>query len=166
MDLAKRRLRFGSAAKTTLLLSACVIAVLGFGINYAQQRAFAVATPPAATLSFQYTSWTVNATDGTAEIGVTLTGTPTGTVSIEYATTTGGTAKPHKDYLPVDGSLTWSPTDGGTTKTFTIKVFNRRNLDTTRTVNLTLSDSTNASLTGSTSVLNIVDTHVMHCDVR
>lgn len=57
----------------------------------------------------------------TANITVVLTGPSPVPVTVDYATTSGGSATPGEDYGPVAGTLTFAP--GQTTQTFTVEIF-------------------------------------------
>jgi hypothetical protein len=112
---------------------------------------------PSPTVSFDYSSWTCGETEGTVRISVTMTGTPTAAVSVNY-NTSDGTAKAGTNYLSASGTLTWQPSEAGMSKTFTISVIDDGKVDPTLTVNIALSNPVNASL-GSTpnALLYITD---------
>jgi len=118
--------------------------------------------PTSATVAFDYSPYEEVESNGVAWISVTMTGTPTGPVSVNYSTSDGtANSDPKKgavNYLPASGTLTWAPTEAGTSKWFTIVLVDDGNVDLTLTVNLTLSSPVNASLgSPSTAVLNILD---------
>ena len=94
----------------------------------------------------------------TATITVVLTGPAPSTVTVNYATTTGGTATPGVDYEPVSGTLTFPP--GVLEQTFQIPVIDDFTDEETETVNLTLSNVSPPPLTigqFGTAVLRITN---------
>ena len=111
----------------------------------------------AATVSFDASSWTYNENDTYAVISVTMTGSPTGPVTVSYSTSD-GSAKAPLNYSPARGPLVWLPSEAGTSKTFVVPLVWNPTTDPTLTVNLTLSGPVNATLgTQSTAILNILD---------
>lgn len=116
-----------------------------------------VGSPPAATVAFDYPSWSYTESTLIATISVTMTGTPTGQVSVQYDTSD-GTAKAGINYTPASGLLTWQPSEVNVSKTFTIPLIDDGNVDPTLTVNLVLSNPVNATLGfQSTATLKILD---------
>jgi hypothetical protein len=110
-----------------------------------------------AVVSFEYAGWTYNEADGTATITVMLTGSPTGKVTVDFATSE-GTATAGTDYVATSGTLTWQTSEGGTSKSFTITLLDDSFVEWTETVNLTLSNPVNATLGAQdTAVLDILD---------
>lgn len=93
--------------------------------------------------------------DLTATITVVLTGPPPSPVTVNYATTSGGTATAGVDYGPVSGTLTFGP--GETSKSFNITIFDDYTVEPTETVNLALSDVSSPFNLGefATAVLRI-----------
>lgn len=110
-----------------------------------------------ATVYFEFGTWTYNEFDGTASIIVLMTGTPSADVSVDFATSN-GTAVAGSDYTAVSGTLTWSPSESGMAKSFTVSILDDSLVEGIETVNLTLSNPINATLgSQSTAILNIVD---------
>lgn len=95
--------------------------------------------------------------DVTATITVVLTGPPPSSLSVNYATTSGGTATAGVDYAPTSGTLTFAP--GETAKSFTITIFDDYFVEETETVNIALSNVTPPFNLGeiATAVLEIED---------
>ena len=92
---------------------------------------------------------------GTATITVTLGAASTVTVTADYATSD-GTAETGTDYTAISGTVTFTP--GTTEQTFTVLITNDTRDENDETVLLTLSDPTNASITGTNpATLTIVD---------
>lgn len=116
-------------------------------------------TPPQDTIvRFEASSWTFNESDGTVEITVRMMGSPTSSVSVTCSTTTGGSAVEGVDYYSNSATLSWSPSEAWVAKTFTISLIGNSIIDGTRTVNLELTDPSNASLGDpATATLNILD---------
>jgi hypothetical protein len=109
--------------------------------------------------SVQFSSATYSTTEqlGTATITATLSTTPTQEVTVQYATTEGGTAMPGSDYAVISGTLTFTP-GMTTTQTFTVTVINDDEHEGDETVNLALSNPTGANLgSQSQAVLTIGD---------
>ena len=95
--------------------------------------------------------------DNTATITVVLTGPAPSTVTVNYATTGGGSAIANTDYTPVSGTLTFAP--GVTELEFEIPILDDYVEEPTETVNIALS-GVNAPFglgTNSTAVLQILD---------
>ena len=120
---------------------------------------FAAPAPPdPAVVSFDYSSWTVNQSDGTATVTITMTGTPTDVVSVMVSTDTTGTATPQVDFVPNQQQLVWQPTDAGTSQSFTIQILNNYAVGPALTVGLNLSQlSSNAIYGNPTAVLYILN---------
>src|SRR5690606_19588075 len=79
-----------------------------------------------------------------------------GEVTVDYATTDGGTATEGEDYTPVSGTLTFAP--GQTSNTFSVPIIDDDADESDETVILTLSNPTGAQLgTPVTATLTIVD---------
>ena len=91
-----------------------------------------------------------------ATITVKLNAPATQTVTVNYATITGGTATAGSDYTATSGTLTFAP--GETSKTFTIPITNDTVVDSNETVKLSLTSPTNAVLgTPASATLTIID---------
>jgi RHS repeat-associated protein len=95
------------------------------------------------TVGFSTSSPSVLETAGNATITVTLDASSSQTITVGYATSS-GTASAPANYSSVSGTLTFSP--GDTTKTFLVPITDNDQMTSDKTVNLTLSNPTNASL--------------------
>ena len=91
--------------------------------------------PPAGSLQFSASNYTVNENGTEALITVTRVGGDFGTVTVEYATSE-GTASAGADYAAVSGTLSFA--DGVTSQTFTIDIFDDAEYEGDETVNLSL----------------------------
>ncbi|MBP9850042.1 MAG: hypothetical protein KBC58_11460, partial [Flavobacterium sp.] len=96
----------------------------------------------------------VNEGAGTATVTVTLSASSTNVITVAY-TTSNGTATAGQDYTATSGTLTF--TAGQTSRTFTISIINDITVESTETINITLSDPTNASILDGAGVVSIVD---------
>ncbi|HEX7314291.1 MAG TPA: Calx-beta domain-containing protein [Pyrinomonadaceae bacterium] len=114
-------------------------------------------TPTPGTLQFSAPTYTVGEGGGSVLISVSRAGGDDGAVSINYATTTGGTATAGSDYVATSGTLNFA--DGETTKTFGVTINDDTTDELDETVNLTLSTPGGGATLGSqtTAVLNITD---------
>jgi hypothetical protein len=97
----------------------------------------------AASVSFQYASWSCNEADGTLTITLLMTGSPNGPVSVNYATSN-GTATAGSDYNPASGMLMWQASESGVTKSFTIQIVNDTYPEPLESIVVTLSTPVNA----------------------
>ncbi|MCX6049042.1 MAG: Ig-like domain-containing protein [Chloroflexi bacterium] len=108
------------------------------------------------TVQFNNTAYSVNENGGTATITVTLNTPSESVVTVNYATSDGTATQPG-NYTATSGTLTFNPGDP-ITQTFQVPVANNGTNDGNKTVNLTLSASSGASLgTPSTALLTIID---------
>jgi len=110
-------------------------------------------------LQFSSATYTGAETGGAITITVTRTGSTTGQVTVDFATTTiGSSATAGVDYFATSGTLTWTNGDG-TSKSFTVTPVPDGVAEGTETVNLVLSNPTGGASIGaqSTAVLNITD---------
>lgn len=110
----------------------------------------------AGVLQFSSATYMVNEDGGTVTITVTRTGGSDGAVSVNYQTSDGTATQP-ADYLAAAGTLNWA--DGDTApKTFQVTIVDDMLVESSETVNLTLSSPMGATLgSPSTAVLTIVD---------
>ena len=108
-------------------------------------------------LSFSAATYSVNENGGSVAITVTRTGGSDGAVGISYATSN-GTATAGSDYTATGGTLSWADGDSAN-KTFSIPILDDSVLESSETVNLTLSSASGGATLGSpsTAVLTIVD---------
>jgi uncharacterized delta-60 repeat protein/uncharacterized repeat protein (TIGR01451 family) len=90
-----------------------------------------------------------NVPGGAAVIPVVLIGSQVNTVYVTVSTGTNGTASPGNDYTPVSQVLIFPP--GVTTNLFVIPLLNNPNMHNDQTVDLELSNPTNAFLTAPSS---------------
>ena len=105
---------------------------------------------------FSASTFSAGENDGTATITVKLSVAATSAVTVDYATTTGGTAVAGTDYTAVSGTLNFGI--GVTTQTFTVPVTDNLVYNAPKTVNMTISNPTVATLgTPNTAVLSIMD---------
>jgi hypothetical protein len=93
-------------------------------------------------LKFSKTNYDVTQSQGNIAITVMRTGGARGTVAVEY-TTTNGSANAGVDYTQTQGTLTFAP--GESSKTFLVPIIKTSSLGSERTVNLILSNPTNAA---------------------
>ena len=111
----------------------------------------------AGTLQFSSLAYLINETAATATITVTRASGTSGAVTVNYGTSN-GSATAGQDYTSSSGILTWADGDG-TAKNFTIPILDDNSLESSETVNISLSNPTGGSAIGSpgSSVLTIVD---------
>ena len=114
-------------------------------------------TPPVGPGTLQFSSATYAGNEGsTATVTVNRLGGQTGIVSVDYATSN-GSANSGLDYTTATGTLTWADNDFAP-KTFTIPLSTDLIADPAETVNLTLSNPTGTTITGTNpAVLTITD---------
>lgn len=156
-----------SPTSVTANISIAANAALGFrdvfvttgGEIASSLSAFQVACNPLLapqTLQFNNASFSASESSGSVLVTVTRNACEaTGTLTVGYATSN-GTAKEGRDYTAASGTLTFAA--GETTKTFPILVIDNAFVDGSRSVNLTLSNATGASLAApNTGVLTIAD---------
>ncbi len=108
-------------------------------------------------ITFSSNSYTIaeNVASGTATVAVVLSGTSTQTIVVNYATSD-GTATGGTDYTTVSGTLSFA--SGDTSKTFSIPIHDDGFAEGSETIDLQLSNATNANLgTPDTATLTIVD---------
>jgi len=110
------------------------------------------------TLSFASTNFIVLENETNASITVTRTNGAEGIVSVNYSTTTNGTATNGANYTAVTGVFTW-PDGDLTPRTFQVPINDNFTTNTDRTVNLRLTSPTGGANLGSISnaVLQIQD---------
>ena len=113
----------------------------------------------AGTFSFSAAAYTVPESNPAATITVNRSGGTNGAAQVSYATVAGGSATSGTDYTGVSGALNWTDGESGS-KTFTVPILNDGLAETNETVNLALSNPTNAaSALGlqATAVLTILE---------
>jgi uncharacterized delta-60 repeat protein len=115
--------------------------------------------PSTGSLQFSTSTYNVGENDSSSIITVTRLNGSTGAVTVNYATTSGGTATPGNDYTTTSGTLSFA--NGETSKSFSVPILNDLPpvFEGNETVNLTLSNPTGGATLGipSTAVLTIVD---------
>jgi Calx-beta domain len=118
--------------------------------------------PPIPTVQFETggsdsstsANFTVNASDGSVTIVVTLSDVSAQTVTVNYATSD-GTAVAGTDYQATSGTLTFPP--GEVSETFQVTILDPGVPAPNKTVNLTLSNPQNATLgVPSTGIVTII----------
>jgi glucose/arabinose dehydrogenase/ribosomal protein L35AE/L33A len=116
-------------------------------------------TPQPGSLQLSNEAYTVNENGGTATITVTRTGGSDGAVSVNYSTSN-GSATSGSDYTATTGTLNFAA--GELSKTFTIPITNDTAVESSETLNVTLSNPTGGATLGSqiTGVLTITDDDV------
>ena len=114
--------------------------------------------PPVPVLQFSSATYDVSEAGTTATITVTRTASSAGAVSVGYATSNGTATTAGNDYTATSGTLNWTDGDAAS-KTFTIAITNDTTVESSETVNITLSNPTNGAVLGSPSsvVLTITD---------
>ena len=123
-----------------------------------QPFATLIITNDDSTISFQRSTYSVgeNVAGSNALITVVRTGSLFGSSTVDYVTTTNGTATAAVDYSPVTNTLLFAP--GETNKTFSVAIANDSLIEGDETVGLQLSNPTGAILTTpNTATLTIVD---------
>ncbi|TMP96417.1 MAG: hypothetical protein E6L09_15070, partial [Verrucomicrobia bacterium] len=108
------------------------------------------------TVEFDSANYSVNETNGSANIAVRRTGSLTGSVSVNYATSD-GTATAPADYESQNGAVVFGP--GETNKVFTVSVKSDPLIEGNETVNLTLGNPIGGVILGNqqTATLTIID---------
>jgi Ca2+-binding RTX toxin-like protein len=108
------------------------------------------------TLAFSSPTYTVNESGTQATITITRSNGTAGSVSVNIATATGGTATAGSDYTSLTQTLTFA--NGETSKTVNIPIANDTLDEANETVNLTLANATGgATISGASAVLTIID---------
>jgi len=106
-------------------------------------------------VSFATTTLVVSEAQGRATVEVRLNRLASTTVTVAYATG-GGTASPGVDYRPASGTLTFAP--GTIARSFTIEILSDDLNEPNETVEIRLSNPTNAEIVGSSvAILTITD---------
>lgn len=113
--------------------------------------------PTAGTLQFSASTYSVNEGGGTVTISVTRSGGSSGAVSVTYATSN-GTATSPSDYTTTTNTLSWANGDSSA-KTFSVGINDDALVESSETINLSLTNATGGATLGGTSsaVLTIID---------
>ncbi|MGQ9927528.1 MAG: Calx-beta domain-containing protein [Chloroflexaceae bacterium] len=110
---------------------------------------------PPLEVSFATTMQVVSEAQGRATVEVRLNRLASTTVTVAYATG-GGTASPGVDYRPASGTLTFTP--GTIARSFTIEILSDELNEPNETLEIRLSNPTNAEIVGSrVAILTITD---------
>jgi len=122
-------------------------------------------SPPAATISFEYATYTCNESDGTVTITVLMSGSPTArVVSVGYATGD-GSATAGSDYTATSGTLTWQANEAGTTKSFTVTILDDSIVEGTEVFFVILSSPVNGAIVRyPVAAVNILDDDIICAD--
>jgi bacillolysin len=125
-----------------------------FGVAYRRGTYAGPTTQPGA---MAFAAATFNAVEGSvATITVMRSGGNKGAASVNY-TTSNGTAQSGTDYQAATGTLTWSDGEDGT-KSFQVRVNADSSVESTETINLTLSAAAGASFgTPTTATLQVAN---------
>src|SRR5439155_928217 len=109
-----------------------------------------------ATVEFASASYSVDENGGTAIVAVRRTGSTTGTVSVNYASSD-GTARAGTDYVGQAGWLVFGPGDTG--KLISVPILPDSLIEGNETVNLTLGNPIGGEILGNqkTATLTIID---------
>jgi hypothetical protein len=108
------------------------------------------------TLQFSSATYEVSESTATATITVTRSGSSTGAVSVDYATSN-GTAAAGSDYTAASGTLSWAPNETAA-KTIQVSIVNDTVVEGNETVNIALSNPNGAQISGTNPVvLTITD---------
>ena len=103
---------------------------------------------------FSVSDITVNEGAGTVTVTVTLSASSSSATTIQYSTSDNSATQPG-DYSSTSGSLTFNA--GVLTRTFTIPIINDVSSESSETFNVTLSNSTGASISDNTGIVTITD---------
>jgi hypothetical protein len=98
----------------------------------------------AGTFSFSSVAYTVKETTTNVTVAVNRVGGTNGAVQVSYGTVAGGSAVAGVDYSNVSGTLNWADGESGT-KSFSVPVLGNSLAQSNVTVNLALSNPTNAA---------------------
>jgi hypothetical protein len=88
-------------------------------------------------------------------VTLTMTGSSINDVSVDYATSN-GTATAGADYTATSGTITWTAGQTGA-KTFNVSITNDLIDDDAETINITLSNASNGTISDGSGVLTIID---------
>jgi hypothetical protein len=117
-----------------------------------------------AFVAFEDEGWGVSEGGGTVTITVKMTGSPSSDVSVDYATGN-WTAIAGSDYTAKSGTLYWSKTDAGQTRSFTVSITNDSDVEGTQVFFVVLSNPVNAALAyPSAAAVNILDDEITCSD--
>ncbi|MBL8329787.1 MAG: hypothetical protein JNJ71_13130 [Rubrivivax sp.] len=110
--------------------------------------------PPAATLQFSASSYSVGESGGQVTITVTRSN-GTGSASVNYATSA-GTAAAGSDFTATSGTLSFA--SGETSRTFSVPILNDSTPESTESFNLSLSNPTGGAVLGSPATASVTIT--------
>jgi len=98
-----------------------------------------------AEVGFTSAAFNVNEDAGNATVTVNRWGSSNGAVSVNYATTTSGSATSGSDFTATSGTLNWADGETGQ-KSFTVAIIDDSNFEDKETVSVQLSSASGASL--------------------
>jgi hypothetical protein len=116
-----------------------------------------LASAQTGTVQFSQSAYSVNVSQGTAFIPVLCSASTDTTVTVDFLTTSGGSALTNVDYVPVSNTLTFAA--GTFTNTGTISILNNGVNLSTQTVNLALVNVAGPAALGvpATAILTIIN---------
>jgi hypothetical protein len=106
----------------------------------------------ATTIQFSSLLFNTNEGAGVANISVTRNGDTSGTATVDFATSD-GSAQQRTDYMLATGTVTFA--SGETTKTFSVLIVDDLYVESSDTVNLTLSNPSGGAGLGSSSTATV-----------
>jgi len=158
--IARKISKFAGIMALSVFLTACGGG--GGGNDNAQTPSVTPpASPPvvdAGTIQFATSSLLVNEADGTINISVTRTGGTLGDVSVDYTISNGSASDSDYTVASVSGTLNWAGSQSQA-NTLSISLVDDLLIESTETINISLSNAiNNAALGANSSVqINIVD---------
>lgn len=112
--------------------------------------------PPSDNASLSISDVEVNEADGTAEVTVTMAGSATSTVTVDYSTND-GTATALGDYSETSGTLTFN---GAGSRTITVPIANDTDVETLENFTVTLDNAAGATISDDSATVSISDDDV------
>ena len=150
--------RFGNSVGISVNTAIVGSYLADIGANVDQGTAYIFTdlnATPTPTVQFGSATFSVNEGGGSATINVSRTGDTSGTSTVDYATAD-GTASQKSKYIVTSGTLSFAP--GDITKSFSVPIIDEAYVEGDKTVNLSLSNPTGATLGApSAAVLTIID---------
>jgi hypothetical protein len=127
------------------------------GVTTSSTRTLHAISPPAGTLAFSSTDYTVVESAGSVTITVQRVGGSGGAVAVDYACSPGSASS--ADFTPASGTLTWADGDASD-RTFTVAILPDDAVEGDETVSLSLANPTGAATAGGPATLTIRDDDV------